>query len=220
MRIAGLSKLTTIDFPSRLACILFTAGCNYDCGFCHNRSLLYTDTLLDEDEVWSFLRKRAGQLEGVVISGGEPTLQWDLEDAARRIRSLGYAVKLDTNGSNPETLERLLSAELLDYVAMDYKAPFRRYLEICGKDAAGVEESLALLFGSGVPFELRTTVIPELKAGDMVEMAGAVPVLPRYYLQLFRSVPGYERATLYKRDDLASFREMILPAQPNAQLRF
>ena len=105
MRIAGLSKLTTIDFPGRLACILFTAGCNYDCGFCHNRSLLYTDTLLDEDEVWSFLRKRAGQLEGVVISGGEPTLQWDLEDAARRIRSLGYAVKLDTNGSNPESGE-------------------------------------------------------------------------------------------------------------------
>ena len=163
MRIAGLSKLTTIDFPGKLACILFTAGCNYDCGFCHNRSLLYTDALLDENEVWAFLRKRAGQLEGVVISGGEPTLQWDLEDAARRMKSLGYAVKLDTNGSAPGVLETLLSAKLLDYVAMDYKAPLRRYLEICGKEAAGVEESLSLLFASGVPFELRTTVIPELK---------------------------------------------------------
>ena len=219
MRIAGLSKLTTIDFPGKLACILFTAGCNYDCGFCHTRSLLYTDALLDENEVWAFLRKRAGQLEGIVISGGEPTLQWDLEDAARRMKSLGYAVKLDTNGSAPGVLETLLSAKLLDYVAMDYKAPLRRYLEICGKEAAGVEESLSLLFASGVPFELRTTVIPELKEEDLVEMAGAVPVLPRYFLQQFRAVPGYEKAVLYNRADLAAFRERLLPMQPNAQLR-
>ena len=132
MNIAGLLKTATIDFPHRLAAVVFTAGCNYDCSFCHNRALLGAAELMEDGEVLRFLEKRAGLLDGVVISGGEPTLQKDLAEFAGTLKGLGYDVKLDTNGSDPEAVGRLLDGGLVDYVAMDYKAPFSRYPEICG----------------------------------------------------------------------------------------
>ena len=162
MRIAGLEKFSTVDFPGSLAAVLFAACCNYRCFYCHNRHILGEPPLLSEAEVLAFLQKRAGLLDGVVFSGGEPTLQSDLPEWLRRVRALGYKTKLDTNGSRPEVLRALIADGLVDYVAMDYKAPLEGYPSLCGANSAGVPESLALLRGSGVPYELRTTLVPQI----------------------------------------------------------
>ncbi|MBQ7112801.1 MAG: anaerobic ribonucleoside-triphosphate reductase activating protein [Clostridia bacterium] len=192
MRIAGLEKCSTVDFPGGLAAVLFAPGCNYRCFYCHNRQILGNPPLLDEAEVFRFLKKRAGLLDAVVFSGGEPALQSGLADCIREVRALGYKVKLDTNGSRPEVLRSLLSENLLDYAAMDYKAPFGDYPSITGQDASGVAESLSLLLAGRIPFELRTTVVPMLTETKLKEMAAAVPHNVKWFLQLYRPQQGDE----------------------------
>ena len=214
MNIAGLLKTATIDFPHRLAAVVFTAGCNYDCGFCHNRELLTTKKLMDEKEAWRFLEKRAGLLDGIVISGGEPTLQEDLPEFAQRLKELGYDVKLDTNGSAPQVVEEMLRRGCVDYVAMDYKAPFELYTQVCGHDASGVEQTLELLRGATVEWELRTTVIPELSEKDLLRMAQGVEELPAYALQLYRPV-RVERKKVYSAQDIVNFAEKLRQYQKN-----
>lgn len=216
MNIAGLLKNGTIDFPHRLAAVVFTAGCNYDCGFCHNRHLLNTRDFMDDREVRTFLEKRAGLLDGVVLSGGEPTLQKDLVPFAGYLKELGYEVKLDTNGSNPTVVKTLLERNLLDYVAMDYKAPFARYAEICSgqADATPVQETLNILFASDIEWELRTTVIPQLSREDLYEMASAVDTLPAYALQLYRPV-GVEKLRIYSPQEIEDFAKGLTSSQPN-----
>lgn len=135
MQIHGINKLTLLDFPERLACLVFTGSCNYRCPFCHNASLVVnpnSQPLIPEEEIFSFLKSRTGVLEGICISGGEPTLQADLEDFIKKVRELGFLVKLDTNGSRPEVVESLLSQGLLDYVAMDIKNSPAKYTVTCG----------------------------------------------------------------------------------------
>ncbi|MEA4854398.1 MAG: anaerobic ribonucleoside-triphosphate reductase activating protein [Christensenella sp.] len=217
MKIAGLLKTATIDFPGRLSAVVFTPGCNYDCPFCHNRDLLSTQKLLDGEEVKAFLKKRAGLLDGVVVSGGEPTLQGvALIEFLGFLKELSYDVKLDTNGSNPVIVKELLRRGLVDYVAMDYKAPFVRYMEICGgnADAAAVRETLEVLLETGVEFELRTTVIPELPREDIAVMAREIPVLPAYALQLYRPV-RVEKLRVYTPRDIEEIAEEIKQFQPN-----
>ena len=162
MRIAGLEKFSTVDFPGSLSAVVFAAGCNYRCFYCHNRHILSQPPLLPEAEVSAFLEKRAGLLDGVVFSGGEPTLQSGLPEWLRRVRALGYRTKLDT------------------------------YLPLCGADAAGVAESLALLRDSGIPYELRTTLVPQLTEAKLRRMAAAVPADAPWFLQLYRPQPGDE----------------------------
>ncbi|BDF57390.1 anaerobic ribonucleoside-triphosphate reductase activating protein [Christensenellaceae bacterium] len=216
MNIAGLLKNGTIDFPHRLAAVVFTAGCNYDCGFCHNRHLLNTRDFMDDREVRTFLEKRAGLLDGVVLSGGEPTLQKDLVPFAGYLKELGYEVKLDTNGSNPTVVKTLLERNLLDYVAMDYKAPFARYAEICGgqADSAPVRETLNILFASDIEWELRTTVIPQLSPEDLSVMADEADTLPAYALQLYRPV-GVEKLRVYSPREIEDFARSLSDRQPN-----
>ena len=216
MKIAGLLKTATIDFPHRLAAVVFTAGCNFDCAFCHNRDLLTATEYMDRAEVDAFLKKRAGLLDGIVISGGEPTLQEELPAFAASLKGLGYEVKLDTNGGRPEAVRELLEQKLVDYVAMDYKAPFDRYPEICGKgaDAGPVRETLALLAESEIEWELRTTVIPELGEGDLARMAQEVPALPAYALQLYRPV-RIEKLRIHTPQEIARFAEQLKQYQPN-----
>ena len=137
MKISGIQKLTLLDFPDHVACTLFTPGCNFKCPFCHNSSLvldLSTCQIIDEEEIFSFLKKRVGILDGVCITGGEPTLQKDLKDFIRKIKNLGYSVKLDTNGYRPEILKELVEENLLDYVAMDIKNSISKYPKTIGKD--------------------------------------------------------------------------------------
>lgn len=168
MKICGLQKLTLLDFPTKTACTVFTGGCNLRCPFCHNAPLVtgVADAeALDVEEFFAFLAKRKGLLQGVCISGGEPLLQPDIADFIRRIRTMGYAVKLDTNGTLPDRLKPLLDEGLLDYVAMDLKnAPnlYGKTVGIEGFDFAPVAQSMALLRASGIPYEYRTTVVRPL----------------------------------------------------------
>ena len=165
--IAGLQKMTLLDYPGKVACTVFLQGCNYACPFCHNSGLLSFEgePFMEEDAFIAFLEKRKGILDGVCITGGEPTLYSGLEALLRRIKALGYAVKLDTNGSNPTVLRHLTEEKLLDYVAMDVKNSPSRYAETVGVPGlrlAPVEESLRFLIGGSVPYELRTTVVQQL----------------------------------------------------------
>ena len=193
MRIAGFQKLSTVDYPGKLAAVVFTAGCNLDCSYCHNRALIDPSTRLpwwDAREVLGILAKRRGFLDGVAISGGEPTLQPDLEDFAGQVRDLGYAVKLDTNGTQPAVLSRLIARGLLDYVAMDVKAPLEKYETICGAgvEIAAIESSIALLLEGQVDYEFRTTVSPLLSHEDLKAISRLVRGARRHVLQRCRPV--------------------------------
>jgi pyruvate formate lyase activating enzyme len=162
MNIAGLQKLSTIDYPGRLSAVVFTNGCNYDCWYCHNRQLIdATAENIPLNDIIAFLKRRQTKLSGLVIGGGEPTLQKDLPDFIRMVKDMGYHVKLDTNGSNPEMLACCLG--LVDYVAIDYKAPKHLYNQVCGyADYDRVRQSILLLGRSYVLWEVRTTLAPEI----------------------------------------------------------
>lgn len=206
MLIGGLEKLTVIDFPGEIAAIIFTQGCNFRCHFCYNPMLVLPaktdgkvryssqeeaeDHLLKEDDLFVFLESRRGKLDGVVITGGEPTLHADLPEFIERIRALGYKVKLDTNGTNPEMLARLIGAGLLDYIAMDIKAPRERYGEVVGVqlDFSRIEKSIKIIMESGRPYEFRTTVVPDLLDGkDIARMGEMIRGAEKWFLQAFKS---------------------------------
>lgn len=175
--IAGLQKMTLLDFPGKVACTVFLQGCNYRCPFCHNSQLLpgKGDPFMDDEAFFAFLERRKGLLDGVCVSGGEPTLQPDLVDFLRRIKALGYAVKLDTNGSRPQVLRTLAEQKLVDYVAMDVKNSPERYPQTVGSektDLAAVEESLRFLIGGEVPYELRTTLVAQLHDAASIDQMG------------------------------------------------
>lgn len=167
MKLSGLQKMTLLDYPGKVACTVFLQGCNYRCPFCHNSGLLAGSgqEQLEEAEFFRFLEKRRGLLDAVCVSGGEPTLQPGLEEFARRIKALGYLVKLDTNGTAPEVLKNLVTQGTVDYVAMDVKAGPGGYAQCAGVADPGldrVEESLRFLLGLEAGYELRTTVVEQL----------------------------------------------------------
>ncbi|HWP97373.1 MAG TPA: anaerobic ribonucleoside-triphosphate reductase activating protein [Syntrophomonadaceae bacterium] len=199
MRFAGLIKQSLIDYPDEMAAVLFTRGCNFACPFCHNGHLLYkpgrkTGPDLGMDEVLDFLRERKGFLDAVVFSGGEPTQDRELVQAIHVIKRLGYLVKLDTNGSNPDILAELLNGKQLDYVAMDVKAPleFKKYQAACGgrlrpQDFLSVRNSIHLLSESSIKVEFRTTVVPALHSpDDLVDIARSLEGAHLFTLQQFQ----------------------------------
>jgi pyruvate formate lyase activating enzyme len=193
MQIAGFQKNSFVDYPGQIAAVVFTPYCNFNCVYCHNDHILGKDTpLLNEDAIFSFLNKRAGVLGAVVVSGGEPTLQQNLEEFILRVRSLGYRVKLDTNGAKPRVLQKLLANNLLDYVAMDVKAPLCRYGEIANApvDIGAVQKSIAILEESSVPHEFRLTFAPQLTQNEAVEAAMLVKGCERFFLQQYRPRNG------------------------------
>ena len=213
MKIYGLQKMTLLDFPGRVACTVFLGLCDFRCPYCHNFELVDGTAvpLMEEEEFFSFLSKRKGLLDGVAVTGGEPTIHADLPEFVRRIRSLGFPVKLDTNGYHPDMLRRLLEEKLIDYAAMDIKNSPEKYASTAGRetlDLSPVRESIALLMGSGTDYEFRTTVVKEFheqrdfeEIGKMIEGAG------KYFLQSFTdrdsvpfgglSVPSKEEMLLY-----------------------
>ena len=176
MTISGLQKMTLLDFPGKVACTVFLHGCNYRCPFCHNAELLEgkPEALMSEEEFLTFLKKRVGLLDGVCISGGEPTLSAGLKEFIREIKAMGYGVKLDTNGSRPGVLKELVAEKLVDYVAMDIKNSPSRYAQTCGLpkvDLAAIEESARFLLSGAVDSEFRTTVVDPLHDGaSLAEM--------------------------------------------------
>ena len=191
MQINGFQKLTLLDFPGKVACIIFTAGCNFRCPFCHNASLVtHIDNTarIDEEEIFAYLKKRQGILEGVCISGGEPLLQPDIEDFIKKVKELGYAVKLDTNGSFPERLISLVEKGLVDYVAMDIKNSKAKYDITAGVrvNIADIEKSVSFLLKGTVPYEFRTTVAEGLhNVEDIQDIVPWIKGAPQYFLQNF-----------------------------------
>lgn len=228
MNISGIVKSSLIDYPSLISCVLFAPGCNYNCFYCHNRSLIDgSHILLTPRYVADFLRKRAGLLDGVVISGGEPTLQSNLIPFMKMIRTLGYKIKLDTNGSRPGIVEEILSLKLCDYFAVDYKAPAEHYPKICGHgaDARQVIRTVRLLAESDVPFEVRTTVIPQLGSEELAIMAKELPTVPRYVLNRYKVpdkyLPKDEERILerpWSPEEIQSLADSVTAWQPNITL--
>jgi pyruvate formate lyase activating enzyme len=191
MKISGLQPVTASDFPGRMAAIIFTQGCNFHCPFCHNASLLPmdADSLIKEDLVFGFLEKRQQLLDGLVISGGEPCLQDDLAGFCRQVKKMGFAVKLDTNGSRPLVIEELLNENLVDFVAMDIKAPMDRLPELTGTAASHgpeISRSIFLIGASGVDHLFRTTdVKPLLSYEDHRSIKELVPSGSPHIVQPF-----------------------------------
>ena len=194
MRIGGLQKLSLIDYPGKVAAIVFTQGCNFRCPYCHNPELVlpeYFGAVIPEEEVLSFLKRRRGQLTGVVITGGEPTQQRDLILFLQKIKGLGYAIKLDTNGSHPRVLKKVIQQHLADHIAMDIKAPLNEYQKVAGVkvDTSCVRESIEILRISGIPYEFRTTLVkPLLSANALPDIMALIGDTPRYVVQMFK--PG------------------------------
>lgn len=192
MQILGLNKTTLLDYPEHVAATVFTGGCNFRCPFCHNMDLVLgeVEPALSTEDFFAFLEKRKGILDGVCITGGEPTLQKDLPDFIRGIRDKGYLVKLDTNGYRPKVLEELLRENLLDYVAMDIKSSVENYPRVTGMadlDVTGIQESVSLLKSAGIPYEFRTTVVKGLHRIDEFDEIGRwLQGAEAYFLQVFR----------------------------------
>lgn len=193
MLIQGLQKFSTLDFPENLSCVIFTGGCNFRCPYCHNPEMITPtpDTeFIDPGEIFAFLEQRKGKLDGVVITGGEPTLHKDLPGFIEQIRQLGFMVKLDSNGTNPDMLERLYADKLLDYVAMDLKFPTDQYPTLSQfPDTDKILKSIQLIMDSGVNYEFRSTILPRLHNAEKIEQMGQmIQGAQKWYLQNFR--PG------------------------------
>lgn len=193
MEIHGFQKTTLLDYPGHVAATIFFGGCNFRCPYCHNGDLVLTSSALpviSKEEVLKHLRKRQGILDGVCITGGEPTLQPDLEELITEIRSLGYDIKLDTNGSKPDVLKSLCEKKLIDYVAMDIKHTREKYNTVCRWDAFSIEnisESVSFLLQGNVPYEFRTTVARELHSKkDILSIGDWLAGADAYYLQAYR----------------------------------
>ncbi len=189
--IGGIKKTSLLDYPDKISAIVFTQGCNFNCGYCHNPSLLKLkskNSIYSIDAFFDFLKKRQGKLDGVVITGGEPTLQPDLKEFIKQIKSLKFLVKLDTNGSRPDIIKDLAANNLIDYIAMDIKAPLEKYQLITDVkiNTSLIKESIDFIMTSGIDYEFRTTVLPLLLTIEDFELLGKlIKNAKRYYLQKF-----------------------------------
>ncbi|MCL0057117.1 anaerobic ribonucleoside-triphosphate reductase activating protein [Dehalococcoidia bacterium] len=238
MKIGGLQKLTLIDYPEKVACTVFLIGCNFRCPYCYNSELVLPKEIkkqprISEAEFFNFLKERRGLLAGVVLSGGEPTIHKELPNFIKKIKKFGYLIKLDTNGSNPAMLKKLINEKLVDYVAMDIKAPFGLKSEIRNpksetnskfqipkyQKAVGakinfnkIKKSIEIIKNSGVDYEFRTTVIPTLHTKkDIIQIAKEISPAKRYFLQNFRPEktiePKYEKCRPFTQEELKSIQK-------------
>lgn len=193
MNIAGFQANSFVDFKDNIAAVVFVAGCNMRCWYCHNEQILDTKEFLDDEEILAKIKGNSNFLDGVVVSGGEPTLQPDLIEFIKKIKAMGLLVKLDTNGKRPDVLKNILAENLLDYIAMDIKAPLNDYYKATPstKESAEVlRESIELIRNSGVPYEFRTTVIPQLSLEDIRSIAQTLKGATALYLQQYNDSKG------------------------------
>ena len=227
MKIQGLQKMTLLDFPGRVACTVFLGGCDFRCPFCHNFELVdgTARPLMDEDELLGFLGKRKGLLDGVAFTGGEPCLHRDLPAFMEKIRAMGFAVKLDTNGCHPALLRTMLERGLVDYVAMDVKNSPAKYAAACGVERVDMDvirESIGLLMALAPDYEFRTTVVNELhEAADFEAIGQMIRGAKRYFLQCFTDRDTVPERTLHapSADDLRRFADIVRPFVPDVELR-
>ncbi len=228
MKIQGLQKLSLVDYPGITACTVFLGGCNFRCPFCHNPDLVLPERFgpsVDEEELFRFLQKRSRVLDGVCISGGEPLMQKDLPELLKKIKGMGYQIKLDTNGSYPAQLRRLCGDGLVDYVAMDIKNSTQSYAMTAGAehlDLTFVKESAAFLLEGDLPYEFRTTVVKELHTeSDFEEIGKWLAGEEQYYLQTFSAEHGALNEGLHACDEekMLRFLNILRKSIPNAALR-
>ena len=228
MRIQGLQRLTLLDYPEHTACTVFTAGCNFHCPFCHNASLVVDiseEPQMSEDEFFAFLQKRIGILDGVCVSGGEPLLQPDIEQFIQRIKDMGYAVKLDTNGSFPDKLIHLVERGLVDYVAMDIKNSPETYAITAGVEMLNIDSikrSVSYLKEGHVPYEFRTTVVKHYHSEDAFERIGQwIEGTEKYFLQNFVDSGDLigKQSRGCSEEEMKEFLEVVQKYIPEAKLR-
>lgn len=226
MNIAGLQKFSAIDYPNKLACVVFSQGCNFNCPFCHNFELIKfkTKPKIQTHQIWDFLQTRKNKLQGVVVTGGEPTVQKDLVDFLGKIKELGFAIKLDTNGSNPQVLQRIFDLNLVDYIAMDIKHNLRLYEVASGvkTNLSNLHKSIQLIRKSGLEYEFRTTVVPGIHTSqNVLEIAKNLLPSEHYYLQEFRTI-GVRSQPIFdskKTIDLEGLQKQILKFLPHTKIR-
>jgi len=191
MNIGGLQKTSLLDYPDNLSAIIWTVGCNFHCPFCYNKDIVEGKTgLISEEELFVFLEKRKGLIEGLVITGGEPLIQEDITDFCEKVKRLGYLIKIDTNGTYPEKLRELFDKKLVDYIAMDVKAPNSKYDELTDvkTDIKKIEKSIEIIRNSKLDYEFKTTFVPELLTKeDIVSIAKWLKGSKRFYLQQFKN---------------------------------
>jgi len=254
MQISGLQKLSLIDYPDKMACTVFLAGCNFRCPWCYNPELVFPEMIkngnkISEQEFLDFLKTKKGMLDGVVLCGGEPTINAELVDFCRKIKMLGYAIKLDTNGSNPKMLKRLIDEHLVDYIALDVKATKEKYIRVIGVEKQhnfqdlrlkfwdkniirNIEESIKVLRQGKVDYEFRTTVVPGfLDKKDIVEIARWISPPPsighgrveKYFLQGFRAGktldPSFSKLKPYSKEKMMEILKAIEPFFAICRLR-
>ena len=227
MLIKGFQKTTLLDYPSKVAATVFTGGCNFRCPFCHNASLVThidNENDISENEILEYLKKRKGILDGICITGGEPTLQPDLKDFCKKVKEIGLLIKLDTNGTRPELLSELINEKLIDYVAMDIKNSKEAYAQTCGLSEFphGVEESIRILMNSDVPYEFRTTVVRELHSKENIaSLCQWIKGAKKYYLQRFTDSGDLisEGLSSLSDEEMTELLEIAKEYIPSAELR-
>ena len=228
MKFFGLEKLSLVDYDSNIAATVFTGGCNFRCPFCHNGPLVLdvkNQSVISEDEILSYLKKRKGVLNALCITGGEPTMHKELPEFIKKVKDLGYKVKLDSNGTNPEMLSQLAEKSLIDYVAMDIKSDKKGYpviTDVPALDLSPIEESIAFLKSGKVDYEFRTTLIKEYHSKEVIEnIAKWISGAEKYFFQCFKETENCISLGLNKVDEkiAKSFLEIVKPFVKRADLR-
>ena len=222
MKIGGIQKLSLVDYPGKTSAAIFTIGCNMRCGYCHNPELVLPERYADaipENDILDFLKMRIGKLEGVVISGGEPTMHKDLPSFFAKVKELGFHTKLDSNGTHPQMIKELISNNLVDYIAMDIKGPLENYQKIVAYpvDVNAVQESIDIIIASNIEREFRTTVVKSQiyfdpqRNDDFDKIGMLIKGQPRFALQKFRAGrtlnPRFERETTYTDEEFELIKE-------------
>ena len=227
MKIKGLQKTTLIDYPDKVACTIFTFGCNFHCPYCHNPELVIEDGTkeIPQEEILKFLEERKDFFDGVCVTGGEPTLHIDLSELLKKIKKLGLAVKLDTNGTNPEMVEQLIKDKMVDYIAMDIKAPLKKYEQVVKEkvDLEKIKKSVELTKNSGIDYEFRMTVPPEtFDEKDFAEIGKWLKGAKKFYLQKFKGIKTLDKRLIGKsvsEEQMKNFCKILKPFFEKCEIR-
>lgn len=233
MNIGGLATMTLLDYPGKVAATIFTNGCNFKCPFCHNGDLVLTNYInnnsFSEENILAFLKKRQGLLDGVCITGGEPTLQPDLFNFIKEIKELGLLIKLDSNGYMPDVIDQAINNDLIDYIAMDFKSSYEKYSLAAGIsiDTNRIKESVNIIINSNIDYEFRTTLVKGIHTfDDMILMATELAGAKQYYLQSYKdndriisSLENTNNYSSFSKDELTEFLNIAKKILPEAKLR-
>ena len=220
MNIGGIQKTSLLDYPDLISSIIWTVGCNFRCPFCYNKDLVFGNVEnIDEKDIIHFLNKRKGLLEGLVISGGEPLIQNDIVNFCEKVKKIGYYIKIDTNGTSPEKLQKLIDKKLVDYIAMDIKAPKKKYSDLTNTktDITKIEKSIDIIKKSNLDYEFKTTFVPNLlKKEDIIEIAKWLKGAKKFFLQQFKSDASLISSKLelivpYSKEEFLDIIEKIKP---------